>query len=145
MLCALEEETPSFLTRDFLVACAEVRVYWKDSSPENMDPLKKLASAVFVNALKDAQEGCQEARLWLLEDDSSFPVWCRAYGVSPTIARQELRKAIRTAPVTRRRRRELVLQALREHPELSNRKIARSLGCSYATVGQIRKRMPQAH
>ena len=103
-----------------------------------MDPLKKLACAVFVNALKDAQKGSQEACDWLLKDDSSFPIWCRVYGVSPTIARQELRKAIRTAPVTRRRRRELVIQALTEHPELSNREIGRRLKVNYEAVRRYR-------
>lgn len=109
-----------------------------------MNSSKKLACAVFVNALKDAQEGSQEARNWILEDESSFPFWCGIYGVSPALARQTLGQAIKTAPVTKKRRRELILQALTENPKLSNREIGRRLGCNYEAVRQARKRMPQA-
>ena len=109
-----------------------------------MDPLKKLAGAVIFEALKDAQEGSQEAREWLSKDESSFPFWCRVYGVFPALARQELGQAIKTAPVTKKRREELITHALRESPELNNREIGRRLKVNYATVRQIRKRMPQA-
>ena len=106
-----------------------------------MNSSKNLACAIFVNALKDAQEGSQEAREWLLKDKSSFPFWCRTYGISPTLARRELEKAIKTAPVTKKRRKELITQTLRESPELSNREIGRRLGCNYAAVRQVRLRM----
>ena len=109
-----------------------------------MNSSKKLACAVFVNALKDAQEGSQEARNWILEDESSFPFWCGIYGVSPAIARQELRKAIRTAPVTLKLRKELIAQALTENPELSNREIGRRLQVNYESVRRVRKLMFQA-
>ncbi len=94
-----------------------------------------------MHALKDAQKGCPEARQWLLQDGVSFPVWCRAYGVCPVRARKGLKKAIGTAPLTRKRRRELVIQALRENPELSNREIGRRLGCNYEMVRQVRMKL----
>ena len=103
-----------------------------------MDTLKKLAAAVLFHALKDAQKGCPEARQWLLKDDVAFPVWCRAYGVCPVRARKGLKKAIRAAPVTKRRRQELVIQALRENPELSNREIGRRLKVNYEMVRRVR-------
>ena len=109
-----------------------------------MDSIRKLASAILFQALSDAQNGSQEAQKWLLEDGVSFRFWCGVYGVKPNLAHCCLEKAIERAPVTRRRRRELVIQALTEHPELSNREIGRRLGCSYATVGGVRKRMSQA-
>ena len=115
---------------------------WKDRRPRYMDSSKRLAAAIFVTALKDCQEGSQEARDWILKDKSSFPFWCRVYGISPTIARQELEQAIRTAPVTLKCRKKLITQALRKSPEMSDRKIGRQLGCSYATVGRLRKLMP---
>ena len=121
-----------------------VRGCWKDRRPRYMNSSKRLACAVFVNALKDAQEGSQEARDWILKDKSSFPFWCRVYGISPALARRELEQAIRTAPVTLKLRKELITQALRESPELSDRKIGRQLGCSYATVGRLRNLMLQA-
>ncbi len=111
-----------------------------------MDALKKLASAVLVHALVDAQKGCPEALEWLLEDDYSFPFWCRTYGVSPTIAREGLRKAIKARPVkelVKEFRIERITQALTENPELSNREIGRRLVCNYETVGRVRKLMPQ--
>ena len=107
-----------------------------------MDPHKKLAAAVIIHALKDAQEGCQKARRWILEDEFGFPIWCRAYGVCPVRARQRMRKAIRKAPVTRERRQELVVQAIRENPELSNREIGQRVGCNYETVRQVRINLP---
>ncbi len=45
-----------------------------------MDSLKKLAAAVLVRALVDAQKDSTEARKWLLKDDSTFPFWCRVSG-----------------------------------------------------------------
>ncbi len=106
-----------------------------------MDPLRKLAAAVLFHALKDAQKGCPEARQWLLTDDVAFPVWCRAYGVCPVQARKGLRKAIGSAPLTRKRRRELVIQALRENPELSNRELGRRLKVNYETVRRMRLKL----
>ncbi len=103
-----------------------------------MDPLRKLAAAVLFHALKDAQKGCPEARQWLLTDEVAFPMWCRAYGVCPTRARKGLRTAIGAAPLTRKRRRELIIQALRENPELSNREIGRRLKVNYETVRRYR-------
>ena len=87
-----------------------------------------------MHALKDAQKGCPEAHHWLLTDDVAFPVWCRVYGVCPVRARKGLKRAIGGAPVTRKRRRELVIQALRENPQLSNREIGRRLKVNYETV-----------
>lgn len=95
-----------------------------------MDPLKKLAAAVLFHALKDAQEGCQEAQMW-----------CRAYGVCPIRARKGLQEAIQGAPLTKKRRRELVIQALRENPELSSREIGRHLKVNYETVRRFRLKM----
>ncbi len=109
-----------------------------------MNPHKKLAGAVILAALSDAQNGSQEAQEWLLEDGLSFRFWCGVYGVEPNLAHGCLKKALRTAPVTKRRRRELITQVLTEHPELSNREIGRRLECQYETVRQIRKRMPCA-
>ena len=112
-----------------------------------MDALKKLAAAVLVHALADAQKGDPEALEWLLVDDFSFPFWCRVYGAKPTSARQELRKAIKASPVkelAKELRIERITQALTEHPELSNRELGRRLKVDYGTVGQIRKQMPQA-
>lgn len=106
-----------------------------------MDPLRKLAAAVLFHALKDAQKGCPEARQWLLTDDVAFPMWCRAYGVCPGRARKGLQKAIGAAPLTRKRRRELVIQALRDNPELSNREIGRRLKVNYEVVRQLRMKL----
>ena len=103
-----------------------------------MDPLKKLAAAVLFHALRDAQDGCPEAQDWLLKDGFGFPLWCRVYGVCPVRARKGLRKAIGAAPVTRKRRQELVIQALRENPEMSNREIGRRLKVNYETVRRVR-------
>ncbi len=52
----------------------------------------------------------------------------------PVQARKGLKKAIQAAPVTKKRRRELVIQALRENPELSNKEIGRRLKVNYETV-----------
>ena len=104
-----------------------------------MDPFKKLAAAVLFHALVDAQKGCQEAREWLLENDFAFPLWCRAYGVSPARARKGLMKAIQGAPASGARRRDLIIQALRKNPELSNREIGRRLKVNYETVRLARK------
>ncbi len=106
-----------------------------------MDPLKKLAAAVLFHALKDAQKGCPEARLWLLQDGFGFPIWCCVYGVCPARARQRMRKALRAAPVTRKCRQELIIQALIDHPELSNREIGRRLKVNYETVRQARLKL----
>ena len=56
----------------------------------------------------------------------------------PVRARRGLKKAIGAAPVTRERRRELVIQALRDNPQLSNREIGRRVGCNYEMVRQLR-------
>ncbi len=114
-----------------------------------MDPLKRLASAILIRALVDAQKGCPEAREWIIEDGSSpgFPFWCQVYGVEPISARQELRKAIKASPVkelAKEIRIERITQALTEHPELSNRELGRRLKVNYETVGRVRKQMPQA-
>ena len=112
-----------------------------------MESLKKLAAAILVHALVDAQKGCPEALEWLLEDDFSFPFWCRIYGANPTSAREELRKAIKARPVKeliKDLRLKRIAQALTEHPELSNREIGRRLKVSYETVGRVRKQMPQS-
>ena len=106
-----------------------------------MDSFKKLAAAVILHALKDAQDGCAEAQDWILQDGFGFPLWCRVYGVCPVRARKGLKKAMRAAPVTRKHRRELVIQALRENPELSNREIGRRLKVNYEAVRQMRSRM----
>lgn len=106
-----------------------------------MGPLKKLAAAVLFHALKDAQKGCPEARQWLLTDNGAFPMWCRAYGVCPVRARKGLRKAMGAAPLTKKRRRELVIQALRESPELSNRELGRRLKVNYEVVRQVRLKL----
>ncbi len=111
-------------------------------NPNRMNALKKLAAAVLVHALTDAQKGCPEAREWLLEDSSSFPFWCHIYGTSPTSARQELRKAMKARPA-KELLHERIVQGLTENPELSNREIGRRLGCNYETVRRVRKLMPQ--
>jgi len=61
--------------------------------------------------------------------------------VCPVRARKGLKKAIQVAPVTKMRRRELVIQALRENPELSNREIGRRVGCNYEMVRQVRLKL----
>ena len=109
-----------------------------------MDPLRKLASAVILSALSDAQNGCPEARRWLLQDNFAFPVWCAASGLDPTRARRKVKSVLAEAPLTKKRRRELIIQALTKHPELSNRAIGRRLKVNYESVRQLRKRMPQA-
>jgi len=109
-----------------------------------MDSTRKLASAILFQALADGQKGSQEALSWIQEGGPGFRFWCGVYGVEPNLAHGCLKKALRTAPVTKKKRRELITQALTEHPELSNRKIGQHLGCHYDSVRQIRKRMPQA-
>ena len=103
-----------------------------------MDSTRKLASAILFQALADGQKGSQEALVWIQEGGPGFRFWCGVYGVEPNLARSCLKKAIRTAPVTKKRRRELISQVLTEHPELSNRKIGRRLGCNYAAVRRWR-------
>lgn len=109
-----------------------------------MDPHQKLAAAIIFHVLKDAQDGCAEARQWLLKDGFGFPLWCRVYGVCPVRARKGLRKAIRAAPLTTKRRRELVIQALRENPELSNREIGRRLKVNYEVIRRVLHRVRPA-
>ena len=109
-----------------------------------MNSSKKLASAILFQALADGQKGSQEALAWIQEGGPGFRFWRGVFGVEPNLAHACLKKSLRTAPVTRRRRRELVIQALTEHPEWSNREIGRRLGCSNSTVGGVRKRIPQA-
>ncbi len=103
-----------------------------------MNSVKKLAAAILNHALADARKGCPEAREWLLKDDSSFPFWCRIYGVNAAFARQEFCKAMVARPA-RELRNERITQVLTENPELSNREIGRRLGCQYETVRQVRK------
>lgn len=133
-----QEQSPAYLSN------GESRHSRISEAATARDPFKKLAGAVILSALSDAQNGSQEAQVWLLEDRLSFRFWCGVYGVEPNWARSCMKKAIRTAPVTRRRRRELVIQTLREHPEWSNREISRRLGCNYAAVRRVRKLLPQA-
>ena len=95
-----------------------------------MDPHRKLASAILIRALVDAQKGDPEARKWIIEDGSSpgFPFWCQVYGVEPISARKELGKAIESRPVkelAKELRIERITQALTENPGLSNREIGR--------------------
>lgn len=52
-----------------------------------------------------------------------------------------LKKALKTAPLTKKHRRELIIQAHRENPELSNREIGRRLKVNYEVVRQMRARM----
>ncbi len=118
-----------------------VQVSGKIPISTDMDPLKKLAAAVLFHALKDAQKGYPEARQWLLTDDVAFPLWCRAYGVCPVRARKGLKKAMGAAPVTRKRRRELIIQAIRENPGLSNREIGRRVGVNYEMVRNCRAKL----
>ena len=49
------------------------------------------------------------------------------------------------APVTRKRRRELVIQALTENPGLSNRELGRRLKVNYETVRRVRQESFIAH
>ena len=107
-----------------------------------MDSVKKLAAAILNHALADARKGCPEAREWLLKDDSSFPFWCRIYGVDAAFARQELCRAMVARPA-RELRDELIIQALTENPGLSNREIGRRLKCQYEVVRQVRMRLLQ--
>ena len=109
-----------------------------------MDSSKKLASAILFQALADGQKGSQEALAWIQEGGPGFRFWCGVFGVEPNLAHDCLKKALRTAPVTKKRRKELILQVLKEHPEFSNRKISRRLGCYPESVRRLRKRMPQA-
>ena len=108
-----------------------------------MNSLRKLAAAVLVHALVDAQKGCPEARGWLLEDDSAFPFWCCIYGIDPTFAREELGRAMKRARAINMTH-EAITQTLTENPELSNREIGRRLGCNYETVRRVRKLVTQA-
>ena len=68
-------------------------------------------------------------------------MWCLAYGVCPVRARRGLKKAIGAAPVTKQRRQELVIRALRENPELSNREIGRRVGVNYEMVRSWRAKL----
>ena len=122
-----------------------VRVCWKDGSPNHMDcTSRKLASAILFQALADGQKGSQEARKWIQEGGTGFRFWCGVYGIKANTASRCLKKAIRTAPITRERRKEMIFQTLIQHPKWSNRKISRHIKVNHETVRQIRKRMPQA-
>ncbi len=134
----VSQEGGSALSQPFPPNKKHHQVSGKIAAFTDMDPLKKLAAAVLFHASKDAQKGCAEARQWLLTDEVAFPMWCRAYGVCPVRARKGLRKAIGAAPLTRKRRRELVIQALKEAPHLSNREIGRRLKVNYETVRRVR-------
>lgn len=107
-----------------------------------MTASRKLAAAVFVQAFKDAGKGCPKARQWLLEDTRDFSWWCKLYGIDPERARASLRRSLSgngAGCLNRQEKREAVLRALREHPELSNREIGRRLGVSYDLVGKVRQ------
>ena len=62
-----------------------------------MDPQKKLATAIILQALKDARNGNQDALQWILEAGPGFSYWCRVYGMDPGRARDCLKKAIEAA------------------------------------------------
>ncbi len=94
-----------------------------------MRDLRKLGKAVLTRALTDARKGCPEARRWLLQDDFAFPMWCAASGLDSTRVRRRVKSILEEAPLSMERRRELVIEALRENPELSNREIGRRIGC----------------
>ena len=122
-----------------------VRAHWDNDESNQyflMNSVEKLAAAILNRALADARKGCPEAREWLLKDDSSFPFWCRIYGVDAAFARAELGKAMVARPA-RELQDELITQALTENPEWSNREIGRRLGCQYEMVRQVRKGMLQ--
>ena len=106
-----------------------------------MRDLRKLGEAVLIRALKDARKGCPEARQWLLQDDFAFPVWCAASSLDPTRVRRRIKSVLEEAPLSMERRRELVIEALRENPELSNREIGRRLDVGYETVRRLRLKM----
>ncbi len=106
-----------------------------------MRDLRKLGEAVLIHALKDARKGCPEARRWLLQDDLAFPMWCAALGLDPTRVRRRVKSVLEEAPLSLERRRELVIEALRENPELSNLEIGRRLDVGYETVRQLRLKM----
>lgn len=109
-----------------------------------MSDLRKLAAVVLLQAVKDGQRGDQEAREWLLSDDSAFPFWCAASGLNPARARRRVKSVLERAPLSRQSRREPVLQALRENPHLSNREIGRRLDVEYETVRRWRLKIQEA-
>ncbi len=103
-----------------------------------MESYKKLATAIIIQALKDAQNGSQDALTWILDAGTGFSFWCTVYGIEADLARDCLKKAIETASGSREQRRELILKALQENPELSNREIGRRLEVNYETVRRYR-------
>ncbi len=105
-----------------------------------MDPQKKLATAILLQALKDAQKGNQDALQWILGAGPGFSFWCRVLGMEADLARDCLKKAIETC-LSREQRRELILKALQEHPGLSHRELGRRLEVSYETVRQLRMKL----
>ena len=111
--------------------------------PENMEPHQKLAAAVILAAIWDAQNGIQKAEMWLQGDEASFHFWCSVYGIEVGFARKCLKVAMKEACVSNKRRKELIMQALVEHPELNNRQIAHRLRCYPESVKRIRKLLPQ--
>ena len=124
------------------LACQCLLKEWSRLTRIPMNSVKKLAAAILNHALVDARKGCPEAREWLLKDDSSFPFWCRAYGVDAAFGRAELGKAILARPA-RELRDERITQALIKNPGLSNREIGRRLECQYEVVRQVRKKILQ--
>ncbi len=106
----------------------------------DMDSSGKLAAAIILQALKEAQNGNQDALQWILEAGTGFSFWCQIYGVDPGPARDCLKKAIETC-LSREQRRELILKALQEHPGLSHRELGRRLEVSYETVRQLRMKL----
>ena len=103
-----------------------------------MESYKKLATAIILQALKEAQDGNQDALQWILEAGTGFAFWCTVYGVEADLARNFLKRAIETASGSKERRRELILKTSQEHPELSNREIGRRVKVNYETVRQLR-------
>ncbi len=70
-----ETRWKSQLPVEAMLSGPTVRLCWKDGSPENMEPHKKLAGAVILAALWDAQNGNQKAKRWLQEDGHLFRFW----------------------------------------------------------------------
>jgi len=106
-----------------------------------MESYKSLATAIILQALKDAQKGNQDALQWILGAGPGFSFWCRFLGMEADLARDCLEKEIETASPSKEQRRELILKALQEHPELSNREIGRRLKVNYETVRGLRMKL----
>ena len=81
-----------------------------------MDPCKKLALAIMLQALKEALNGNQDALQWILVAGPGFSFWCRFLGMEADRVRDILIRAIDAARVSKEHRRELILKALQEYP-----------------------------